>query len=148
MIARSPQRVLPRVLVSLCGLAIGAVGGAMPWANRYGRDYHTGRYSGFSGFVRWSVDSSHLYWSAMGLTMAVLGLLVLLGGLIAISVLAAIPSLLAAGLGAAWLLLVGGSGLSSLAKSDLRTAGWVAVVAGILAFLGALLMRDRTPTPQ
>lgn len=146
--AKARRNPIAQTLVVLSGAAVGYLGGAMPWVDRWRRADHralsstnSSVYHGLVGFWRWSTGNTHLFWAAMGLAMCVLALVIIVAGLSAATWTTGVAALLAAGLGVAWILLLRGSGFVGFNRADLQTGAWVSLVAGVDAAVGAALVR-------
>ncbi|HEV2427332.1 MAG TPA: hypothetical protein VGS61_03820 [Acidimicrobiales bacterium] len=165
--AKARRNPIAQSLIVLSGAAVGYLGGAMPWIDRWHRATHQSLYStnssvyhGFVGFWRWSTDNAHIFWSSMGLAMVVLGLALVISGLWASTWATGTVAVLATALGAGWIALLHGSGFTGFDRADLQMGAYVSLVAGLDATIASALVRAhafgfrarvsrslRTPTP-
>ena len=134
---------IAQAVVVLSGVAVGYLGGALPWIDRWRRAERPAADRGFTGFWRWSNENSHVLWSTLGLGLCLLGLVLVVAGLAASSVWSGAAALGAAGLGVAMVALLHRSGFSGLDRSDAQAGAWVAVVAGADAAAASPLVRAR-----
>jgi hypothetical protein len=143
LMSKARHSPLAQSLVVLSGAAVGYLGGALPWIDRWRRADRAAAYRGFTGFWRWSNLNAHVMWSSLGLGLCVVGLILVVAGITASSWWSGVAALGAAGLGVAMIALLHGSGFAGLDRSDAQAGAWVALVAGLDAAVASPLVRAR-----
>jgi len=146
---RRKRRAGISVLVVLCGIAI-VVGAFLTWIDARGARPASGiRHTSITGLVHGNYQTTSSLLHSVAVVVAVAGVLVFIGGLVAsrfIGVLFSLVSLAAAGL---WIGLDASHyHTSDLPYSDLRVGAWLVIGGGLLGLIFSFLLRRAVRQPN
>lgn len=126
----------------LCGVAI-AAGAFFGWIDAKGARPASGvKHTSITGLFHWSFQNSSSFLRSFGMVLAVVGVLVLIGGLIASRFMAALFAVIALAVAVLWIGLDASRyHTTDLPYSDLRVGAWLAIGGSLLALISAGRLR-------
>jgi hypothetical protein len=137
------RRASVALIVMIGGVAI-AVGALLPWVAARGARPASGiGHTSIAKMFRWSYETSSFVGS-FGLVLLVAGVLVLVSGLLAARVAAAVFSFIALVVAGLWIALNANHfNPVDMPYSELRVGAWLAIGGGLVGLIGAFFLRRR-----
>lgn len=143
-------RMGAEVISILSGLAVMIGGLFLPWlvATETRPELRTGQ-TGLMDLFRFRFSEDVSLFASVGLLLAVLGLIMIIGGGAALRALTAIASVLALVVGALWIINADQNFAdSALALEALRIGAWLTLGGGLLGLFSSLFLRHRIRANQ
>lgn len=132
------------VLVGLCGVAIVA-GARLSWISARGTRPASGiNETSVTGLLHWSYQPCHTFVESFSFAVIVAGVGVVIGGLVASRLLAALFSFLAIAAAGLWIgLNATHYSPTTLSYADLRVGAWLTIGGAVIGLIGSSFLRSR-----